>query len=705
MFKRRVAMTILFLMWAHVPAGRALCADPGDSIPESVRQVIAKAHPNAVLLIVNARAKTDGTPYDATYIFRSPTAQQQIWVQVPPAGPPTAMVLDFPSDGLLDLPARFPSLQQLVAECRRQGLVKGFEISAEGEPLISGSLMCTENGAEWSLAGYDASGAVQSIRIPVDAAGTAQAAQRPPEAALPPTSANVTRVIQQQLGDAASAVQAHVAGSPLTITISGTVPHPGVKLQLRRAIDRGIDLPYDANYIDQALGVTTRLGLAGAGHPQGSEMQSPGRLQFSRDGRRLMVFRSGLPQRIDVVDLASGRPAFSFSAPPLQRVRGVHSLPLQALSADGQSGAVIVQGGDGSAVQLFDPAGATNSAPLDRRFVATALSTGPNGQIVAVGGYVPGEGHVLLFAEGRIEPLPLQEPLGVGRCLLEFSPDGRQLAVAETESRTVTLFDVDNRQELSRMTREGLSVTALAWSDDAQFLAVGSHAGDGILLFKLNDGAVSELSGLPGQVRSLDFSPDGTRLASAHFNRGVGLWDVASGRLLNGLEADDAGSDIVQFGEDGDVLYSGIITASQEIRRWDLSGTVAPVINAAPRGGLSAILGLTRRADPGGSLRLVVEYRVSGAAGQECELSLSLRDASGRPIRASRPESRGPAGELRAAWRFTPTETSETSYRIFTIPQGEFPDGELNTTIDLQSMGRSLLPQPHVAAVPEPSAR
>jgi WD domain, G-beta repeat len=115
-----------------------------------------------------------------------------------------------------------------------------------------------------------------------------------------------------------------------------------------------------------------------------------------------------------------------------------------------------------------------------------------------------------------------------------FSPDGQHLAVG-TYGR-VTVWDLTTVKP-TVFTNVLAAVNDLKFSPDGSLLAVSggqpSARGD-LRLFSTKDWKlVHNLGGHADVVSAVSFSPDGSRLASASFDKTVKLWTVADGKLAH----------------------------------------------------------------------------------------------------------------------------------------------------------------------------
>jgi WD40 repeat protein/serine/threonine protein kinase len=114
---------------------------------------------------------------------------------------------------------------------------------------------------------------------------------------------------------------------------------------------------------------------------------------------------------------------------------------------------------------------------------------------------------------------------------------------------------------------------AVAFSPRAQILAGGYDNEDGhdtgtLKLWDLKRTNARVLAGHQGTVTAIGYSPDGATLATASYDKRVGLWHAADGRHLGWLEGHTEPVRAVAFSPDGRLLASG--GSDQEIKLWNV---------------------------------------------------------------------------------------------------------------------------------------
>ena len=140
---------------------------------------------------------------------------------------------------------------------------------------------------------------------------------------------------------------------------------------------------------------------------------------------------------------------------------------------------------------------------------------------------------------------------------LIYTPNGNLIAVA-LDNAAVEMRNVADLSPVYRIEYQG-PVNSLAISPDGTRLAAGVASGDGgvVAIRDLVSGdLLFEFWAHPYSVPSMDFSPDGSLLATGATDRSVKIWNGQTGELLQTLPQAGQGN-AVMFSPDGSLLASG----------------------------------------------------------------------------------------------------------------------------------------------------
>ena len=181
---------------------------------------------------------------------------------------------------------------------------------------------------------------------------------------------------------------------------------------------------------------------------------------------------------------------------------------------------------------------------------------------------------------------------------LEFSPDGKMLALSVMESKAgvtadtlmsdsgflanftyaLRLLDVSDPKapprDLRALSGATASIDAIVFSPDSRFVTAGGL--DSIVrVWETATGReVAKLAGHALSINALDFSPDGKTLVSGSEDGSARLWDLATGELLLTMVSVNRGSDWLAVTPDG--LFDGTPGAWNQIL-WRFSSNVFDV--------------------------------------------------------------------------------------------------------------------------------
>jgi len=195
------------------------------------------------------------------------------------------------------------------------------------------------------------------------------------------------------------------------------------------------------------------------------------------------------------------------------------------------------------------------------------LALSPNESFVAVGGN-SGNLRLVGVADGS-ERMTLGGYSDVQAAA--FSADGT-LVAGGCDDHSVRIYRVSDGVELKRLTGHLLGVTSVAFSPNGKILASGdettSSSGTSLMLWSLPSGSL--LSTIQaGDVRSLDFSPDGETVVAATGAGEVAIYRLSDGARIGGYRAHPYGANSVKFSLDGKTITSG---GANGVMIWSIGG-------------------------------------------------------------------------------------------------------------------------------------
>ena len=284
-----------------------------------------------------------------------------------------------------------------------------------------------------------------------------------------------------------------------------------------------------------------------------------------------------------------------------QRVFTEASLMCGALSRDGRTAALAH---NGSLIEVFDTATGQRRSQLtdaSDRSVTVALS--PDGRQAA-----SGDGHeVILWNVNLAKELRRWQPPGERVAVVQFSPDGRRLAMATTGTNgQVRIENLVSGEAPMILTGDIGFQPWLAFSPDGKIVAgscdvpfVGGHRS----YLRIWDCATGRVvCDVPGSFNAGVFSGDGSRLVASGLGA-VSVYDPLTGKELHRLPRNEQHIWAVALTANGKTLATA---QDQRIRLWNTdtwqeiepgSGHEEPVLSiaVAPNGRTIATGGLDGR--------------------------------------------------------------------------------------------------------------
>ena len=160
-------------------------------------------------------------------------------------------------------------------------------------------------------------------------------------------------------------------------------------------------------------------------------------------------------------------------------------------------------------------ANASSSFSSDSRLVAVATE---NGEVKVFDTHTGDIVH-LFKSNGAIDEL-------------HFRPHHNQLAIANLNSPVVQVWDLDSNQQptvTGEFEQGTANITALGWTADGQFLAIGDNSGELNIWDMTSNSVWYELTGHVSRISDLRFSNNGDILVSSSWDGTSRVWDVNRG--------------------------------------------------------------------------------------------------------------------------------------------------------------------------------
>ncbi|KAF8837898.1 WD40 repeat-like protein [Paxillus ammoniavirescens] len=150
---------------------------------------------------------------------------------------------------------------------------------------------------------------------------------------------------------------------------------------------------------------------------------------------------------------------------------------------------------------------------------------------------------------------------------LAVTRDGKRILSGGSDN-LLRVWDVETQQPIAEWGGHEDTVHCIVVSPDDQLIASGDGEGR-IVIREMKEGQTKHvIETVPGDVSSICFSPDGTKLASAHDDEMIRVFDVENGNLIVGpIQGHTNFANSVVWSLDGSRLF----TASDDcsIRLWD----------------------------------------------------------------------------------------------------------------------------------------
>ena len=162
-----------------------------------------------------------------------------------------------------------------------------------------------------------------------------------------------------------------------------------------------------------------------------------------------------------------------------------------------------------------------------------------------------------------------------------LSPDDKHLAVVGQGRHVVHIWDLEKSADILQMSPKavasdaGSSIRSIAFSPDGTRLLV-SHNEYAIVWDAATGDTITELHGHSNRssVTSSKFSPDGSRIVTAGSDNTVRVWDAVNGELIKTFRGHTGNVNAASFSPDGKFIVSE--SDDKTVRLWDAESAMMP---------------------------------------------------------------------------------------------------------------------------------
>lgn len=305
--------------------------------------------------------------------------------------------------------------------------------------------------------------------------------------------------------------------------------------------------------------------------------------------------------------------------------------------------ASILSGSDDKSVRLWDVSTGAERLLEGSKKPILAVAFSPDGEtVLATCGHTnpPSGGmlHLWAAAGGQRTHRRIDVSNAGIAWDAKFAPNGRLIAPAceDASIRLLDTSDKKNIKEINQLMGHNGAVRSVAFSPDGSKILSGGADYDVCLWDLANGKEIRRMIGHQGAVTGVAFSPDGNSALSGGVDKTVRLWDVATGELRQTFQGHVDAVTCVACTPDGQMALSGGL--DRTIRIWRFSDGVEVHQFSEPQGSVRsiAVSADSRRAVSAGDDAVVRLWRLPDLSSGSVKTPIAGNDLPG-----PRPDDQG----------------------------------------------------------------
>lgn len=187
----------------------------------------------------------------------------------------------------------------------------------------------------------------------------------------------------------------------------------------------------------------------------------------------------------------------------------------------------------------------------ERKHQIVCVAYSPDSKLIATGGF---DNQIILWNSATGQVFKTLTGLKAFPLSLTFSHDSRYIISGGKDSR-VTIWDANTGAEIRSIKAHGADVTDVAIRSDNTIASASKDKT--VKVWDFNGTLKRELTGHKREVMAVAFSHDGEKLVSGSADGTVKEWEVATGKMIQSIDAHDGWVRTVAYNHNSTQIASG----------------------------------------------------------------------------------------------------------------------------------------------------